>query len=81
MTNTDLTILEILKTSKDLGKNQMQIQNIDHLLGRKGEREYIGARLFSKLENLVNKGFLKKENDYFSITDLGLDYLDKNSKE
>lgn len=81
MTNTDLTILEILKTSKDLGKNQMQIQNIDHLLGRKGEREYIGARLFSKLENLVNKGFLKKENDYFSVTDLGLDYLDKNSKE
>ena len=81
MRNINVTILEILKTSKDIGKNKMEIQNIDHLIGRKGEREYVGAILIDKLEELINQGLIQKQNDYFSITEQGINYLSENSKE
>lgn len=78
---TNVNILGILKTSQDLGKNKMQIQNLDHLIGRKGEKEYIGAKLFNKLEDLINQGLIKKDSNYYSITEQGINYLNENSEE
>ncbi|OIK47996.1 hypothetical protein BEI02_09685 [Elizabethkingia sp. HvH-WGS333] len=77
--NIDIKILEIFKISKDLGKNKIQIQNLDHLLGRKGEREYIGNALMIKLKELLKSQLIVNENTFYSITPKGLDYLEKNS--
>jgi len=79
--NTTILILSILKKSKDLGKNSMQIQNIDHVMGRRGERNFIGANLFSKLDELIKDKLINKKNNDYSLTIEGLEYLSKYQKE
>lgn len=77
--NINVKILSILNISKELGKNKIQIQNLDHLLGRKGEREYIGSRLVRKLEEMIEEKLVEKNDTFYSITKKGLEYLVFNS--
>ena len=79
--NIENKILEILKFSYDLGKNKLQIQNLDHLLIRKGEREYIGSTLMIKLKEMIKNDFISKNETFYSITQKGLDYLKGNSNK
>lgn len=79
--NPKILILSILKKSKDLGKESMQIQNIDHLMSRKGERNIIGANLFLKLDELIKDKLINKKNNDYSLTLEGLEYLSKHFKE
>ncbi len=76
--NITILILSILKQSKDLGKESMQIQNIDHILGRKGERNIIGSKLSIELEELVKNDLIYKFSNNYSLTKKGLQYLEKN---
>ncbi len=70
-----IAILELLETSKKIGKNSMQFQNLDHLLGRRGERYYLGSNLLLKLNELEIEEFIVKENKNYSIKDKGIYYL------
>lgn len=77
----NIKILNILKKSKELGKNKLQVQNIDHLLGRRGEKEFIGNKLFDKLQELLNDELIEYKITFYSITSKGLAYLEQNSEE
>ncbi len=76
----EIKILELLKESIDLGKESMQIQNIDLLLGRKGEREFLGVFLIRKLEEMIKSELILKDKSQYAITQKGLGYLKANSK-
>ena len=75
-----ILILSILKQSKDLRKESMQIQNIDHILGRKGERNFIGNKLSVKLEELIKNNLISKSSNNYSLTEKGIKYLENDSK-
>ncbi len=79
--NIEYKILKILKFSYDLGKNKMQIQNIDHLLVRKGEKEYIGSVLTIKLKEMISNEIILKNETFYSITKKGLEYLEQHSED
>ncbi len=76
----EIKILQLLKNSMDFGKQNMQIQNIDLLLLRSGETEFLGSFLIKKLDELIKEELVLKEKSKYSITQKGLDYLKQNSK-
>ncbi|WP_046755960.1 hypothetical protein [Kordia jejudonensis] len=73
-----IVILSILNYNNTLGSQGLTINNIDHLLGRKGEREFIGKKLANKLEELFDDGYIFKNLKQYSITQKGIDFLEEN---
>lgn len=71
----EIKILSILKNSIDLGKGSMQMQTIDLLLLKNGEREFVGIFLIEKINKMINEGLISKIKSQYSITAEGLDYL------
>jgi predicted transcriptional regulator len=74
--NIETKILNLLKESARLGKNRMQIQNIDLLLVRGGENEFVGNFLLKKMNEMLKDELIFKEKTNYSITSKGFIYLE-----
>jgi predicted transcriptional regulator len=68
-------ILSLLNESARLGKSSMQIQNIDLLLMRSGESEFLGNFLLKKINEMLKDDLIFEEKKNYSITSKGLAFL------
>ena len=77
-----IKILEKLKLIKN-GSGKLPLNNLEIIINFDGEINLIGGELISLLKEMKNdKLIFSPENGwYYSITQKGLDFLDKNSEE
>ncbi len=75
-------ILKILKFNKEEFDGLMQAQNIDRLLLRKGIKDHFEVGLSEILNKMIKENLINSnDNNQYYITEKGMSYIDKISKE
>jgi len=79
----NIKILDYLKESKDLGRKERTLINIDQfLVHMKNEKEFVGSFLVQKINEMVSDELIShNDKQHYFITSKGLDYLQKYIKK
>jgi DNA-binding PadR family transcriptional regulator len=77
-----IKILEKLKLVKN-GSGKLPLNNLEIIINFDGEINIIGGELISLLKEMKKDEIITSDKNgwYYSITEKGLDFLEKNSQE